>query len=241
MVRDYQVISVGTHVNPLPSMWAERIDPEYRDRAPRPVRRTRPRAWGSGDDLVRGGGAAFQPGLGRRGAALAGRGAAGADVLGRSTRGVGPGGAATRPGQGRRRRRRDLRRGHAALDARPRAEARDDPGVQRLARRLLRRRAGPAGGSRLSAGVGRRPRRRRSPAGAEAGAARRARSHDSGAGDAVRDAVGAPVQQPVLGAAVERAGGTGDAGAHPRRRRAAGEGVRRRHDRAHEREQDDDV
>ena len=42
MTRDYQVVSVGTHVNPLPSMWAERIAPEYRDRAPRPVRRTEP-------------------------------------------------------------------------------------------------------------------------------------------------------------------------------------------------------
>ena len=42
MTRDYHVVSVGTHVNPLPSMWAERIAPEYRDRAPRPVRRTEP-------------------------------------------------------------------------------------------------------------------------------------------------------------------------------------------------------
>ena len=42
MTRDYHVVSVGTHVNPLPSMWAERIAPEYRDRAPRPVRRTDP-------------------------------------------------------------------------------------------------------------------------------------------------------------------------------------------------------
>ena len=42
MTRAYHVVSVGTHVNPLPSMWAERIAPEYRDRAPRPVRRTDP-------------------------------------------------------------------------------------------------------------------------------------------------------------------------------------------------------
>jgi predicted TIM-barrel fold metal-dependent hydrolase len=39
MTFRYERISVGTHVNPPPTMWAERVEREFRDRAPRPVRR----------------------------------------------------------------------------------------------------------------------------------------------------------------------------------------------------------
>jgi predicted TIM-barrel fold metal-dependent hydrolase len=39
MTHDYRVISADSHVNPLPTMWAERLPARFRDRAPRVERR----------------------------------------------------------------------------------------------------------------------------------------------------------------------------------------------------------
>ncbi len=43
MARQYQRISVGSHVNPLPTMWAEYLPAKFRDRAPKVVLRNHPR------------------------------------------------------------------------------------------------------------------------------------------------------------------------------------------------------
>ncbi len=39
MTRQYRVISADSHVNPLPTMWAERVPARFRERAPRVERR----------------------------------------------------------------------------------------------------------------------------------------------------------------------------------------------------------